>query len=58
VNNDTHVTVVNHEKVTTSTYVFTSPLAAAKYYWSIDAYNASGTEIAEYPSYYYFTIAP
>lgn len=57
-NSDTYETVVNFEKVTTPHYSFSNPLPAAEYYWSIDAYNSAGIQIAESASSYYFVVAP
>jgi hypothetical protein len=50
-------TVVSFVKVTTLQYTFATPLAAGEYYWSIDAHNAAGKEIAD-NGYYYFVVAP
>jgi uncharacterized RDD family membrane protein YckC len=38
---------VSFEKVTGTEYTLSKPLAAGEYYWSVQAYNADGVEIAE-----------
>jgi hypothetical protein len=48
---------VMFEQVTAAQYTFSTPLAPDKYYWSIDAYNSNGIEIAE-SSGQYFVVAP
>jgi uncharacterized RDD family membrane protein YckC len=54
---DTYQTVVSFEQVSTNQYTFSSPLAPGKYHWSINAYNASRTKIADSGTYY-FVVAP
>jgi len=47
--------VIQFEKTTDTTYSVASPLQPRKYYWSIYAYNARGTKLAE--SSGHFTVA-
>ena len=48
-------TVIQFVKTTDMTYTVASPLQPGEYYWSIYAYNASGTKLAE--SSGHFTVA-
>jgi hypothetical protein len=48
-------TIIQFEKTTDTTYAMASPLQPGKYYWSIHAYNARGTKLAE--SSGHFTVA-
>jgi hypothetical protein len=57
VNNETYDTVIRFEKVSDAQYIFQNPLDPAKYYWSIDAYNANGIKIADSGTSY-FVVAP
>jgi hypothetical protein len=48
---------VMFEKVSALQYLISTPLAPGKYYWSVNAYNANGIEIAE-SSGRYFVVGP
>lgn len=54
----THDAVVPFERSTTNSYAIQKPLEPSEYYWSIHAYNANGTKIAESKGSFDFTVQP
>ncbi len=54
----TYEAVVSFERSTTNTYAIQKPLEPGEYYWSIKAYNANGTQIAESKGSFDFTVQP